>query len=274
MDVMDVPADTARTLGYLGLTEYEARAYYALVGMISGSATEIALASKVPRSKSYAVLRSLENKGFVDVTRGKPLTFTVVPPRKVFADHRKRLQGDIEHAENELDMLYVTRLPTNPTPMWLLKGTTRIVEKEVEIISRAREQVLIIGGLMYPGEPGMLREALEGARKRGVDVRMITREMLDVDGSSIDVQGAFEGSPIDIKYTRPPVIKALVRDHTETLGSFSQIEGGSVISGTAMAFWSQYPEFASAIADFYTLLWDLPFLDMLGDMPDPLSRSM
>jgi Sugar-specific transcriptional regulator TrmB len=47
----------------LGLTEYEARAYAALVGLGEATAREIHEASRVPRTRIYDILRDLGGKG-------------------------------------------------------------------------------------------------------------------------------------------------------------------------------------------------------------------
>jgi sugar-specific transcriptional regulator TrmB len=54
----------------VGLTEYEAKAYLALLGMHLSTATKIAEKASVPRTKIYSVLESLERKSWIRIYSG------------------------------------------------------------------------------------------------------------------------------------------------------------------------------------------------------------
>jgi len=68
----------------IGLTEYESRAYLALLSTHLNTATKVAEKSGVPRTKIYMVLESLANKGWVRIYSGVPLLFKAADPRNVF----------------------------------------------------------------------------------------------------------------------------------------------------------------------------------------------
>jgi sugar-specific transcriptional regulator TrmB len=68
----------------VGLTEYEAKAYLALISTHLSTATQVSDKSRVPRTKIYATLESLAQKGWVRVMSGVPLLFKVVDPMTVF----------------------------------------------------------------------------------------------------------------------------------------------------------------------------------------------
>jgi sugar-specific transcriptional regulator TrmB len=68
----------------VGLTEYEAKAYLALVNVHLSTATQVSDKSGVPRTKTYATLESLAQKGWVRVMSGVPLLFKAVDPMTVF----------------------------------------------------------------------------------------------------------------------------------------------------------------------------------------------
>jgi len=50
-------------LQQVGLTEYEAKAYSALLNTHLSTATQVSEKSGVPRTKIYTVLKALKNKG-------------------------------------------------------------------------------------------------------------------------------------------------------------------------------------------------------------------
>ncbi len=74
--------DVVEMLVKLGLSEYEARVYAALVRLGKASVREIHDASGVPRARVYDVARKLSEKGFVDVEDGEVKKFKAVDPRR------------------------------------------------------------------------------------------------------------------------------------------------------------------------------------------------
>lgn len=71
-------------LRQVGLTEYEAKAYTALLNTHLSTATQISEKSGVPRTRIYQVLEQLQQKGWVHVISGVPLLFKAVEPSMVF----------------------------------------------------------------------------------------------------------------------------------------------------------------------------------------------
>ena len=79
-------------LRQVGLTEYEAKAYVALLNTYLSTATNVSEKSGVPRTKIYSVLEALKHKGWVRVYSGVPLLFKAVEPLAVF----EKVKGDLE----------------------------------------------------------------------------------------------------------------------------------------------------------------------------------
>ena len=73
-----------KKLQRIGLTEYEAKAYLALLNAHLNTATKISDKSGVPRTRIYSVLESLGQKGWIRIYSGVPLLFKAVDPREVF----------------------------------------------------------------------------------------------------------------------------------------------------------------------------------------------
>jgi len=73
-----------KKLQRIGLTEYEAKAYLALLNAHLNTATKISDKSSVPRTRIYSVLESLGQKGWIRIYSGVPLLFKAVDPREVF----------------------------------------------------------------------------------------------------------------------------------------------------------------------------------------------
>lgn len=71
-------------LEQIGLTEYEAKVYLALLEVHLNTATKASEKSGVPRTRIYSVLESLAHKGWVRIYSGVPLLFKAQAPQEVF----------------------------------------------------------------------------------------------------------------------------------------------------------------------------------------------
>ncbi|MFQ6087715.1 MAG: TrmB family transcriptional regulator [Candidatus Methanofastidiosia archaeon] len=76
--------DILKLLRKIGLTEYEAKVYLTLINKHMDGATKLSEESKVPRTKIYSVLESLEQKGWIKIYSGIPLLFRPNHPREIF----------------------------------------------------------------------------------------------------------------------------------------------------------------------------------------------
>jgi len=99
----------AQNLKLLGLNTYEAKAYETLLKEGASTAHLIAKKSGVPSGKIYPTLESLEAKGFVRFTEGRPKTYVAVSPEVAFGDvlkkERNRFQN-IHKKSKELITIY------------------------------------------------------------------------------------------------------------------------------------------------------------------------
>ena len=75
----------------LGLKEYEARIYVALVGLGEANVRRIHEVSGVPRPRVYDVLNELDAKGFINIRQGSPLMYYAVRPDSVVSFLKKDL---------------------------------------------------------------------------------------------------------------------------------------------------------------------------------------
>ncbi|MGZ7210398.1 MAG: TrmB family transcriptional regulator, partial [Methanobacterium sp.] len=143
----------------MGLTEYESKAYLSLASLISATALEINEDSGVPLSRIYEVLKSLHKKRFIEITRGKPLKYSVVPPQDIFEKSRTKIKEDLDEAESEVKNIYESQISKSPAPIWLIYGTDKIVKKEIEIIGRAKDTLHIAAGFMFHEEVEKLNDS-------------------------------------------------------------------------------------------------------------------
>jgi sugar-specific transcriptional regulator TrmB len=150
----------------LGLTEYEAKAYTALLNAHLSTATNVSQKSGVPRTRIYQVLESLHSKGWVRIYSGVPLLFKAVDPARVFekvkGDYTELLESVETTLKNEVknvkEKFVVKKFDIG------LEGLKQEIQKAktvevnnatnafVKKISDAFTEKAVIRILMYPGE--------------------------------------------------------------------------------------------------------------------------
>jgi sugar-specific transcriptional regulator TrmB len=250
---ISVNRNTVTALKNLGLSDYEVKAYVANISLISATASEISLASNVPRSKIYEILKSLAKKDFVEIERGKPLKFNAIPPHEIIGKSRKQFNEKLNEAEDELNQIYEKQIPNVPAPLWLIHGPEKILKKEVEIISRAKKSVYIMAGLLFKDEIPDLKDSLDKAIKRGVHVKIILSPFYN-DDEQVDLEG-IRRLECEIKTLNVPLVKVLVRDDKEMLMGVAKIEDKKIMSRSAIGIWNQYTELVETIEGLYNFIW-------------------
>ncbi|MCK9151165.1 TrmB family transcriptional regulator [Methanobacterium alcaliphilum] len=259
---MPLNKKTWNSLKIMGLTDYEATTYLTLTSMISGTATEISNDSKVPRSRIYDILKEMAKKGFVEIERGRPLKYVVVPPAEIFQKHRQSLMEDLEEAELELTADYESQISKVPAPIWLIHGPEKIIKKEMEIISRAKESINIRAGFMFEGEAEHLKSKINKANRRGVKTKIMAAPFAIIGDKKIHLSKELAGINAEIRIYQIPFVKMIVRDGMEMMLIFSKFSGKEkkAVSQSAIGVWNQYPEIARNYANVFENMWE-------GDMP-------
>jgi|SRR3990172_8611515 len=153
-------------LQQIGLTEYEAKAYMALLNTHLSTATKVSEKSGVPRTRIYQVLESLQQKGWIRIISGVPLLFKAVEPASVFekvkVDYAELLESAKATLKNEVNSMkekFVVKrfdigLEGLKTEMKKAKtveisnATTTFIKK----VSDAFQKDAKIKVLLYPGE--------------------------------------------------------------------------------------------------------------------------
>jgi sugar-specific transcriptional regulator TrmB len=96
---------TQEYLVQIGLNSYEAKAYLGLLKRRSFTAPELWKITKIPRSRVYDILSSLNEKGFVSILPGKPRRFCALDPSIALENLRKSLETEIVAKKEHLDSI-------------------------------------------------------------------------------------------------------------------------------------------------------------------------
>lgn len=164
---------TLDTLRQLGLTEYAARCYVALLSLKDSEASAIAEAAEVPRTKVYAALKDLADDGWIQTLGGRPVRYRPVAPDERIARAEKRLAEAAEATTRELQARFSLGAQMIPVNAYLLRGRAAIDAKSADLLHRAREDLLLNLGFALPGEEKALAADLRKARERGVRIRLL-----------------------------------------------------------------------------------------------------
>jgi sugar-specific transcriptional regulator TrmB len=101
----DTDSKAVRALMELGLTNSQARVYYALAQSGNGSATDISRISKVTRQEIYHIMRELQKKELVQKRFGLPITWKATPfddALTILLEERNEHQNDLNKSIQEV----------------------------------------------------------------------------------------------------------------------------------------------------------------------------
>jgi len=159
--------DPIGLLKRLGLTEYEARAYFSLSKLGPSTVKEIVLDSSLPRNKAYEALQRLEQKNKV--------ISLPVSPRKYKISNPEMFKDEINELNESVDLLI--KLIEQPKTaefkdlFWVIKGKRPVEEKLASQNTKAEREILGCNNLskvLYKNIRAM-KEAVD----KGVSVKMI-----------------------------------------------------------------------------------------------------
>ena len=170
----------------LGLSEYEARVYRALLNTGPTTAKSLSRASEVPMGRIYDVLNGLEQHGLIrSQTASRPKKYVAVEPDtaldRLLEDKRQELQQTVQRYEEIVDTLsdeLETAEPVEQQFWTAALGESETIDLLLERLSAADERIVMIADNQSPqfnlGEIGdVVIEHLEEAINRGVEVSVL-----------------------------------------------------------------------------------------------------
>ena len=225
------------TLKGIGLTMYEAQAYVTLTSLIQGSADEVSKNSGIPRSKIYDVLKKLNEKDFIEVEDGRPLTYIAKSPVEV-----------LSREKNGMSQVQA--------PIWRIYGVEKIINQEVEIIKRAKNTVNMRIGFLFEGEGEALIDAFK--KRRSLKVNILASPTCHISNEEIDIIKMFKDGGINIQKADIPFVKVMISDSKEMMHTYTKFseDKRNVIPETAIGIWNKYEDVARN--------YDERFMNQLG----------
>jgi len=147
------------------LGEYEIEAYLAVLEHGELTASEIADRTEIPQPRVYDTVRSLSDRGLVELRESRPMKIVAVAPDDAFGD----VQQSLDSLVSELEARYTA--PARDTEAVSLVKSRSTILRYVEEIIESAEYELILS--LTPDLLRRFREDLAAAVDDGVSVDLL-----------------------------------------------------------------------------------------------------
>jgi len=236
---------TLDALKSIGLNLYERKIFVALLARGVATAGELSKIASVPRSRSYDILESLADKGFVVVQPSKPIRYVALDPKdaldrtkdnmKVKYDEMVERINSMKNSDSltELETIYKEGMNIiEPFEMTgTLKGRTSINQHLSGMFKKANNEIKII-----TTEEGLSElyanhfNSLKRMTKKGITLRILS------PSSEAAPSKAFS-EIAEMKNASLPLNRAVAIDNNQLV--FSLTDDKKVHQTQDVAFWAQ-----------------------------------
>jgi len=237
---------------YFGLNIYETKVWLALLGKGVASAGEIAEISRVPRSRTYDVLESLEKQGFAIMKLGKPVKYIAVKPKvvveKLKSNALKNADEKINtllklretHEYSELEELYnVGIMPVRHEDIsGAIKGKLTIYNHLKDVLENAKKEVIICTSTIeLQNKSRFFSSLFERLKKANINLK-VALSGPEKEVKKINTKFKIKARMIDID------AKFFIADNDQVLFVISK----GTLPDEEIAVWLNTPFFTSALA--------------------------
>jgi Cd2+/Zn2+-exporting ATPase len=169
-------SDLTEELTAIGLTEYEAKVYLALLQEHPATGYQLSKLSGVPRSMVYEALKRLHGRGAaLEAIEGRTTLYRPLPPETLLAQHEaeyKRLVSDLHEG---LSALY-TQTPDDR--VWSLSGRETILAYARQMLHEAEHDLYLV---LTDEDLEALRIEIEAACARNLNISILLTGAATID---------------------------------------------------------------------------------------------
>jgi len=173
----NISQEARRILRELGLTDYETRAYLALLEYGVLTASQISENAGVPYSKVYETLTSLERKGWIETEQGRPGRHYPKAPSEALAAAKMQLEDKIKAWEKtiagELQPFYEKREFREKPDIWILRGELSTLAKLRETLDKAKSELMIAATVLPKPLIDLVVPLLQHLQATGVKIYLL-----------------------------------------------------------------------------------------------------
>jgi len=186
-----------RIKDHFDLNLYETKVWLALLSKGVASVGEVATISRVPRSRTYDVLESLEKKGFAIIRMGKPVKYLGVKPQIILERIKTDIRKTAEERVNDLSRLKETEEFVKLDELYK-QGINPVKKEEISASLRGKSNI-----------SNFLKEIIKNAEKEVVictnameiksKAKLFLQTISILKNSNIKIKIALSGDPETIK---------------------------------------------------------------------------
>jgi sugar-specific transcriptional regulator TrmB len=239
------------TLRRIGLTEYEAKSYLALLTYGSLPGRAVADKSGVPPTRVFDALKSLSDKGFVSITSEKPMIFQAIEPEIA-------VKGFLNEKINSLQSVEKTVIESLKN---IKKPLTAEEVKEKVIVTHGFENMFKIAADMYEkakkemliisrGEeiPYSFKITWKKATNRGIKTRFIAQKY---DKENVHILKEFKELGATIRYYPSKDYSIAIQDKERVIIT---VKNPLDPKDRIMTLFDS-KDLANALADWFEVIW-------------------
>lgn len=153
-----------KALEDLGLSNYEAKAYMAIISEEPLTGYKLSKISGVPRSRIYETIEKLKRKGLIVSLRGKTNLIKPVDLDQYLENIERESQETIDFLRQVLPQMKKT---SEDTGIWNISGKTQILEMIAHLITQSKSHIYM---QIMDYDFKMLQESFIKAGKRKVKI--------------------------------------------------------------------------------------------------------
>jgi HTH-type transcriptional regulator, sugar sensing transcriptional regulator len=152
----------------LGLSEYEAKSYLALLKEFPVTSYEIAKKSGVPTSKIYEVLNRLLDKGLItQLEDNNKLKFVPISPEEFIESYKNKMDDTLNVLKNDLKSV---KTGSDYSYIWNINRYENLLDKAKRLIQNAKKSLMLS---LFSNELDVLFPYLIKAEKNKIKIAVI-----------------------------------------------------------------------------------------------------
>lgn len=179
-----ISQDARRVLRELGLTDYETRAYLALLERGVLTASQVSENAGVPYSKVYETLTSLERKSWIETERGRPGRYYPKAPSEALTTVKLQLEEKVRVWEkiisSELQPFYERREIREKPDIWILRGEFSTMAKLREMLEKTKSELMVAAPVIPKASVDLVLPVLRQLQSSSVKILFLVSKQAKV----------------------------------------------------------------------------------------------
>lgn len=256
--VMPITPERLKRLQELGLTEYQAKTYLALLDVGEATASQLPHISRVPRTRIYTTMNQLHEKGLVEIKPETPMKYRALPIERYVERHIAKIREEATRLDSV--KAYLARdfqikteeAPPKPGRFRVFYGRRNMMEELERMYDSATKEVLHLG---TPNTPGRVLKALHEAGRRLKERGVSLKIALPIDlHNRADVDALQEFAEVR-HMDRRSVMPIVIVDSDQALIADIVKDDKNVSLGDSLALWTNDKMIVRGLGEVVRDMW-------------------